>query len=57
MDGYSNQNGLGLTAADQLAYNRWIAATAHELGLAVGLKNDVDQVADLVTSFDFFVNE
>ena len=57
VDGYSNANGLGLTAAEQIAYNKWIAATAHELGLAVGLKNDVDQIADLVNSFDFFVNE
>ena len=25
VDGYSNNNGLGLTASDQLAYNKWLA--------------------------------
>jgi hypothetical protein len=57
LDGYANDNGLGLTASDQLAYNRWLAAAGHELGLGVGLKNDVAQVADLAGDFDFFVNE
>lgn len=57
VDGYTNSTGFDLTAADQLAYNRWLAAEAHKRGLSVGLKNDVDQVKDLVTHFDFAVNE
>ena len=57
LDGYANTNGLGLTAADQLLYNRRIAGLAHSLGLAVGLKNDLDQVPALARSFDFAVNE
>ena len=57
LDGYQNDNGLGLTAADQLAYNRAIADAAHSRGLAVGLKNDLGQIADLVDWFDFAVNE
>lgn len=57
MDGYANKNGLGLTAADQLDYNRFLATEAHRRGLAVGLKNDLDQVRALVDSFDFAVNE
>lgn len=57
LDGYTNANGLGLTAADQLAYNRHIAATAHALALAVGLKNDLGQVKTLVGGFDFAINE
>ncbi len=57
VDGYANKTGFALTAADQLAYNRMIAATAHGLGLSAALKNDVDQVADLEPSFDFAVNE
>jgi hypothetical protein len=48
VDGYSNDTGFPLSAADQLAYNRMIADLAHERGLAVGLKNDLDQVDDLV---------
>lgn len=57
VNGYNNANGLGLTARDQLSYNRWLAATAHELGLAIGLKNDLEQLEQLAPSFDFFVNE
>lgn len=57
LDGYTNTTGFPLTAADQLAYNRMIATLAHERGLAVGLKNDLDQVAPLVGDFDFSVDE
>ncbi|MBD0739676.1 hypothetical protein BGM09_09525 [Streptomyces sp. CBMA29] len=57
MDGYANTTGFPLTAAQQITYNRMIADLAHERGLAVGLKNDVDQVATLVRYFDFAVNE
>ena len=57
VDGYSNPNGLGLTAADQLDYNTWLADTAHGLGLAAGLKNDIGQAKELAPKFDFFVNE
>jgi len=57
VDGYSNVSGFPLTAADQLAYNTWLAQTAHAKGLAVGLKNDLDQITDLVNYFDFAVNE
>lgn len=49
--------GFPLTARDQLAYNRWLANEAHARGLAVGLKNDLDQVVELVAYFDFAVNE
>jgi hypothetical protein len=57
MDSYANDNGLGLTAADQLTYDKRIAALAHSLRLGVGLKNDLDQVPALVGAFDFAVNE
>ncbi|MFF9197076.1 endo alpha-1,4 polygalactosaminidase [Streptomyces sp. NPDC014779] len=57
MDGYANRTGFPLTAADQLAYNRLIARLAHERGLAVGLKNDLDQIPQLLADFDFAVNE
>ncbi|MEV6401068.1 endo alpha-1,4 polygalactosaminidase [Streptomyces sp. NPDC051907] len=57
MDGYANRTGFPLTAADQLRYNRLIARLAHDRGLAVGLKNDVDQIPQLVGDFDFAVNE
>ncbi|MFD3549396.1 endo alpha-1,4 polygalactosaminidase [Streptomyces sp. NPDC058655] len=57
MDAYRNASGFPLTAAHQLAYNRLIAKLAHDRGLAVGLKNDLDQIPELVGDFDFAVNE
>lgn len=57
MDGYANDAGFPLTADDQLAFNRFIANEAHRRGLSVGLKNDLDQIPDLVAYFDFAVNE
>ncbi|MEU3619977.1 endo alpha-1,4 polygalactosaminidase [Streptomyces sp. NPDC006872] len=57
VEGYSNDTGFPLTAADQLRYNRMIASIAHERGLSVGLKNDLPQIPQLVSDFDFAVNE
>ncbi|MFJ3923819.1 endo alpha-1,4 polygalactosaminidase [Streptomyces sp. NPDC090022] len=57
MDGYRNTTGFPLNADDQLRYNRLIARLAHDRGLAVGLKNDLDQIPQLVGDFDFAVNE
>jgi hypothetical protein len=57
VDGYSNSTGFPLSSADQIAYNKMLAGLAHDRGLAVGLKNDLDQVPALVGSFDFAVNE
>jgi hypothetical protein len=57
MDGYQNDTGFPLKAADQLRYNRLIAKLAHARGMAVGLKNDLDQIPSLVSDFDFAVNE
>jgi hypothetical protein len=61
MDGWDTMahepTGFPLTRLDQIIYNRFVAAEAHALGLAVGLKNDVQQVPDLVGNFDFHVSE
>ena len=57
VDGYSNNTGFALSYNDQLAYNVALAEAAHELGLAIGLKNNLDQIKDLVNYFDFAVNE
>lgn len=57
VDGYQNDSGFPLTASDQLTFNRALAASAHARGLSVGLKNDLDQVADLVGNFDWALNE
>ncbi|WP_299035366.1 endo alpha-1,4 polygalactosaminidase [uncultured Pseudokineococcus sp.] len=57
VDGYVNRTGFPLTADDQLVFNRWVADQAHRRGMAVGLKNDLDQVAEFVDDVDFAVDE
>lgn len=57
VDGYTNNPGFPLSAATQLDYNKFLAQEAHARGLAVGLKNDVNQLTDLAPYFDFAVNE
>lgn len=57
IDGYAQDTGFPLTYQQQLAYNRWVADEVHARGMAVGLKNDTDQVTDLQPNFDFAVSE
>jgi len=57
VDGYTNDTGFPLANQDQLTYNRWLASEAHTRGLSVGLKNDLDQIADLVDEFDWALDE
>lgn len=57
MDNYTNDTGFALTYDDQLEYNRWLAAEAHQRGLSIGLKNNPDQVEDLVADFDWALTE
>lgn len=57
VDGYDNGTGFPLTYADQIAYNIFLSQAAHSRGLSVGLKNDLDQVPDLLPYFDFAINE
>ena len=57
LDGYANDTGFPITYQDQLRYNRWLASEAHALGLSIGLKNDPDQMADLVSDFDWALTE
>ncbi len=57
VDGYSNKSGFPLTQSDQLQFNRQVAQAAHDLGLAVGLKNALELADALSTEFDFAVTE
>jgi len=57
VDGYTNNTGFPLSANNQLVFNRWLAAQAHSRGLSIGLKNDLDQVPELVNNFDWALNE
>ena len=57
VDGYLQNSGFALNAADQLDYNRFLAREAHALGLTIALKNDLLQIPALVSSFDLAINE
>lgn len=57
VDGFDNESGFPLTAADQLNYARRLANAAHRLGLSIGLKNNLSQLEALVAYYDFAVNE
>jgi hypothetical protein len=57
LDGFETQSGFPLTRADQIKFNRWIAAEAHAIGLSIGLKNVPDQLPELAGSFDWALLE
>jgi Glycoside-hydrolase family GH114 len=68
IDAYANVTD-GITAANQYAYNNWLADAAHAKGMKIYLKNDLDQIpnggvgvpagssAGLVYKFDGIINE
>lgn len=55
--GYENATGFPLSGKDQLRFNRWVAREVHKRGMSVALKNDPEQVKQLVGDFDFAVVE
>jgi hypothetical protein len=57
IDGYTNNTGFPLTYQDQIDYNIWLANEAHAHGLSIGLKNDDEQVTDLLPYFDWAMTE
>lgn len=57
VDSRVNNPGFPITAADQQGFIRTLAAEAHARGLAFALKNDLDEVAQLVGDADCAVNE
>jgi hypothetical protein len=57
MQNYDEDTGFAISAADQLAYNHWLSQQAHSRGLAIGLKNDPGQAAELVDWFDWSLVE
>lgn len=56
-DGWSQQTGFPITKAHQVTYQRALADAAHARGLAVGLKNNVEQLSAMASFVDFAVNE
>lgn len=59
VDGWipSANSGFDFTLEDQLLFNKILANEAHERGLAVALKNNVEMIVDLVDYFDLVINE
>jgi hypothetical protein len=57
IEGYANKSGFPLTAAEQLAYNEWVAEEVHGLGMAVLQKNDGEQTPALAPHFDGALSE
>jgi hypothetical protein len=57
VDGYTNDTGFPLRAADQIEFLTFLANEAHARGLSIGLKNDVDQLDALEPLFDWALNE
>jgi len=61
MDGYQikdvKQWSNPLTPEDTVKYAKWLAQTAHELGISIGLKNIAGLLPQVGEYFDFAVNE
>ncbi|MFZ4713458.1 MAG: endo alpha-1,4 polygalactosaminidase [Bacteriovoracaceae bacterium] len=57
VDGYTQVSGFTISYQDQIAYNKMLANESHARGLGIGLKNDLNQIKDLVDSFDWVINE
>jgi len=57
VDSRTNNPGFPITAADQQGFIRALAAEAHARGLAFALKNDLDEVTQLVGDADCAINE
>ncbi len=49
--------GWSISRATQLAYDQALANLAHAYGLTVALKNNLDQLSDLLPYFDYAINE
>ena len=57
VNGFANDTGFPLTYEDQIKFNIWLTETAHARGLSIGLKNDSEQIADLLPYFDWQLQE
>ncbi len=57
VDARSNEPGFPISAAQQQAFIRGIAEESHRLGMAFGLKNDLEEIGALIDVSDFAVNE
>ena len=57
VDGYDNDNGLGLTQNDSIAYMEYLADAAHGRNLSIGLKNAGAILSSVIDGMQWSVNE
>lgn len=57
VNGFENDTGFPLGYEDQINFNIFLANAAHERGMAIGLKNDLAQIPELLPYFDWALNE
>ncbi|MFY8274740.1 endo alpha-1,4 polygalactosaminidase [Pseudoalteromonas sp. SSDWG2] len=57
VDSHTQQSGFNISYAQQLEYNKYLSTTAHDNQLFIGLKNNLSQLADLHSHYDFAINE
>ena len=56
-DAYDNNSGFPLTYQDELDYLKFLANEAHNRGMSIGLKGDIDQAKDAAAFMDWTLNE
>jgi hypothetical protein len=57
VDGYDNNNGLGLTKEDSVDYLNFLADAAHSRGMSIGLKNANRILGHVMDQMQWSVNE
>ena len=57
VDGYNNDNGLGLTQQDSTDFMQFLAGAASQRGLALGLKNAGEIIDSVIDKMQWSVNE
>jgi hypothetical protein len=57
IDGYENDNGLGLTEADAVDYVTFLANAAHDRGMSIGLKNGGAITSQVIDFMQWEINE
>ncbi|CVK85367.1 related to endo alpha-1,4 polygalactosaminidase precusor [Fusarium proliferatum] len=57
MDGYQNDNGLGLTEEDTISYVKFLSAEAAKYNMVMGMKNGGDVTEEVLPYVAFCINE
>ncbi|KAF2752184.1 glycoside hydrolase family 114 protein [Sporormia fimetaria CBS 119925] len=57
VDGFDNDTSFSHAKSAYTSYIRFLSETAHSANIAIGLKNAVDMIPDVIDAVDFAVNE